>query len=116
MVLPEVSIDCNAHAKNNKKIRCRLCEPNNKQLFHPLLGKDMQISNPCLPIQEQKIKADECVFEGTGEKFYFTKEKTGTIPKINIYRHNPTINGYTMMDPSHDLYHHLYEKILDSKC
>ncbi len=118
--LPEVAVDCHAHAKNFDKaiqIRCKLCEPTNKPLFHPLLGKDMQISNPCRPVQEQKIKAKECVFEGTGEKFYFTKTPVkGSLPSINIYQKNPSVKGYVLMDPANEMYHALYEKILNNKC
>lgn len=118
--LPEISIDCHAHAKNfdkTIKIRCKLCEPTNKPLFHPILNKDMQLPNPCNTMQKKKISAKECVFEGTGEKFYFTKDVVkDSLPKINIYRRDAALNGYILLDPASELYNPIYTKILTNKC
>jgi hypothetical protein len=105
IALAESSIDCTSHHPNMDKktrdrIKCKMCTPNNKPLYHPILSKDMQLPDPCTKIVEQKVKAQEIQVDGIDEKFYYTTEgKSHT-----IYKFDKQIGGYTVMN-SDDPYH-----------
>ena len=113
IALAESSIDCSIHFKNldedvKKTIHCKMCSPDNKPLFHPILQKDMLLPNACQVYSEKKLKVMEIIFEPTGEKFYYTRDADG----FKLYLFNKKINGYTAMGRSHPNYGAIMEKLL----
>lgn len=116
----ESSIDCLVHHENlsetmKKRIKCKLCSPTNKPLYHPVISKDFSVTDPCLPIKEYKINAKTIKDTDTGEEFAYTfsSEDKSKPPKIYIYKHIPKINGYVILKPNHSAYGRVINKILD---
>jgi hypothetical protein len=115
VALAEASIDCTSHHPNMDKktrdmIRCKMCTPNNKPLYHPILSKDMQLPNPCTKIVEQKIKAHEIHIDDIDEKFYYTKGDTSN--SYIIYKFDKQIGGYITMNSDDSLHSSILRKIL----
>lgn len=114
----ESSIDCLAHYPSlsssvKQKIRCKLCSPTNKALYHPMLAKDFSVPDPCAPMAEYKIQATEIIAEGTDEKFAYVVDKKENPSRVYLYRFNPEINGYTILNSNHPMRGALMTKILD---
>lgn len=111
----ESSIDCSIHFENlkddvKKNIKCKLCSPDNIQLFHPILKKDMTLSNNCKPLQEKKVNVNE-IIGNNGEKFYYKINNADTLD-ISLYSFNKKLNGFTKMDRSVPYYGDLMQKII----
>jgi len=112
-------MDCFAHHKNlpseiKKSINCSLCIPNDKQLFHNEIEKDLITPNPCKKSSEKEIKAKEIIIKDTGEKFYYSiYNKNDPIPQIFIYKYSENIDGYVEMKRDNPLYSMIVKKILD---
>ena len=115
IALAESSIDCTSHHPNmdketREKIKCKMCTPNNKPLYHPILSKDMQLPNPCAKIVEQKVKAHEIHIDDIDEKFYYTKGETAK--SYIIYKFDKQIGGYIIMNSDDPFYSPILRKIL----
>ena len=109
----ESSIDCSLHHPKlddiiKEKINCKLCSPDNSQLFHPLLKTDMELPSNCRPFSEKKVQVEEIILPGNPEKFYYKKEND----KIKIYSFNKKLNGYAPLLRTHPMYADLMEAIL----
>lgn len=114
----ESSIDCLAHYPSlsetvKKRIKCKLCSPTNKPMYHPIIAKDFSVPDPCIPITEYKIQATELLVDGT-EKFAYVVDQKESPPRIYIYKFNDVINGYTLLNSSHPLYSTLMNRIIDT--
>jgi hypothetical protein len=114
VAVAEASIDCAIHYPKlddvvKKNITCKLCSPDNRQLFHPLLRKDMEIPSTCKPFVEKKLNAQVIKLPGSDEKFYYTKNNTGD---INIYHYNTKLRGITPMLRNHPLYGDLQAAVI----
>lgn len=103
--LAEASVDCSIHettfnATVKKQIKCKLCSPNDKKLYHPSISKDMMLPNPCELLKSSEITAKE--IDVNGEKFYYSKgdEKN----QFHIFKFDKSINGYLPMQ-NHEPYH-----------
>lgn len=112
--LAEASIDCSMHEPNfassvRNQIKCKLCSPNDKKLYHPSLSKDLMLPNPCVSLQSAEIKAKE--IDINGEKFYYSDgdEKN----KFNIFKFDKQINGYLPMDSHEHMYADIMRKLLN---
>ena len=111
--IAESSIDCSLHHPKlddiiKEKINCKLCSPDNAQLFHPLLKTDMELPSNCRPFSEKKVQVEEIILPGNPEKFYYKKEND----KIKIYSFNKKLNGYAPLLRTHPMYADLMESIL----
>ena len=109
----ESSIDCSLHRPHideiiKEKINCKLCSPDNAQLFHPLLKTDMELPSNCRPFSEKKIQVEEIILPGNPEKFYYKNSND----KIKLYSFNKKLNGYAPLLRTHPLYADLTEAIL----
>jgi hypothetical protein len=117
LAIAESSIDCTLHYPSHssfvkKQINCKLCAPNNKMLFHPLLKKDMELPSNCDPYSEKKIKVKEILLEQTNEKFYYIV--TDPIKHdIELFLFNKKINGYMPMPRNYPYYGELMRKIIE---
>jgi len=110
-VLAESSMDCSAHhAKLDpsvaSSITCKLCAPNNKQLFHPLLSKDMTLPNNCSINTEKKVTVEEIKLPDYDETFYYTRDP------IKLYHYNKMLSAYTALLRTHPLYADLYNAVI----
>jgi thymidine kinase len=108
LALAESSIDCFFHKKDldsviGEKIKCKLCAPTGKKLFHSNLETDMDLPNPCKKFDEAKVKAKE--FEHEGTKYFYTMDP------LRIYYWNPSVNGHMQMNNRHPLYGALLSKL-----
>ena len=116
--LAEASIDCGLHYDKlsddvKSTVRCLLCAPTNEQLFYPIINKDMTLPSVCKPHSEKKVKANEIIYEETGEKYYF--KRNPLVPTdIDIYMFNKKLNGFTPMLRSYPHYGAIMEKILEN--
>lgn len=113
LVLAETSIDCSMHVNSlpeeiKKGIQCKICSPNDKPLFHPLVDKDMTLPNNCIPYAETKVDVKGITIDGTDDKFYY--KIVGDMP--TIYMYNKKIQGYTEMPRSYPYYGAIMEKLL----
>jgi len=118
MAIVESSMDCLVHHESlsdtmKKRIKCKLCSPTDKPLYHPVLSKDFSVPNPCKEIKEYKISAKEIVDTETGEKFAYMVDKKTKPRKIFMYQFSPNINGYVILKPNHPAYGRVMNKILD---
>lgn len=114
LALSEASIDCMIHypklsVELKQQIHCKLCSPDNQQLFHPILRKDMELPNTCLPFVEKKINVQEILVPGTDEKFYYSIDSN---KNIHLYHFNKKLNGYAPMLSSHPLYGNIMEAVV----
>jgi hypothetical protein len=94
MALIEASVDCTAHEKKFPKsikdiISCKMCSPNNKLLYNNVIGKDLQLSNPCEKLKQDTVKAKEIDIDGV--KYYYTESEKNT---YHIFKYDDAINGY----------------------
>jgi hypothetical protein len=116
LVIAETSIDCNAHHSTvsdevKKRIKCKLCSPNNTQLFHPLINKDMTLPSNCIPYSESKVSVNEIIIPESNETFYYKRDPNDG--NIIIYLFNKKLNGYTPMPRTHIFYANIMEQILE---
>jgi hypothetical protein len=73
------SIDCSLHVKSlplreQKRINCLICNPTNKNLYHPLINTQIVLDNPCGKYKKENIKAKEIkvdMGDGVEETFYY---------------------------------------------
>ena len=112
--LAEASIDCSIHEKNfsdatRKQIKCKLCSPNDKKLYHPILSKDLLLPNPCEEIKSESIKAKE--IDINGEKYYYTKGESAS--QFHIFKYDKSVNGYIPMGDHESHYADIMRKILE---
>ena len=113
--LAEASLDCHVHQEQSKgKVKCLMCNPNNKPIYNPVIENEMITSNPCEKMEESQIKAKEIVFKSTGEKFYYTVNMKGPVPRITIYMYNKQVRGHTLMPANHPYYGTLYQAVLNT--
>lgn len=108
----EASIDCLPHHENlpksiKDKIKCRICQPNDKPLFENLLAKDMLMKDSCEQLKENQIKVQTIKYED--ENFYYSMDKD---KNLVIYEHDKELNGYIPMRMSNPIYPKLYKKIM----
>ncbi len=80
------SIECKFLNKKNINYNCLDCIPNNKQLYHPKLELDLELSNSC--IRKTNIKAEEVLIDNI--KYYYTNIND----ELKIYKYNTMLNGY----------------------
>lgn len=85
--LEEVAIECLLNAEPH----CRVCSPNNRQLFTTDIKKDVEAPNPCAEHKEEKVKVD--TIEYNGKKYYF-KENKESIYSYNVYYYDDAVNAY----------------------
>ena len=112
IALAESSIDCSLHHAKlpelvQKRVSCKLCSPDNAQLYHPILRRDMELPSTCKPYSEKKVSVKEITLSNSDEKFYYK-----TDPDITLYHFNKKLNGYAPMLRTHALYGHLMEAVL----
>lgn len=108
------SIDCTTHEHNFDKkvksqIKCKLCSPNDKSLYHPILSKDMSLPNPCEELKQTTIQAKE--IDVDGEKYYYStsSEKKDT---FDIFKYDKSINGYVPLQQHERNYSAILRKLL----
>lgn len=112
--LASASIDCSMYehdfSENVKKnIKCVMCSPNDNQLFHPLIRKDIELPNPCSELIQEKIKATEIIMDD--KKYAYQKVKD----KYNIFKFDEKRNAYTVLREHEDAYAPLLRQILKIK-
>jgi superfamily II DNA or RNA helicase len=117
LALAESSIDCGVHHDKldesvKEKITCRLCKPTGKQLYHPLLSKDLLLGNTCEQYSEEKIKVNEITIEATGEKVYY---RFKSADDVELFSFNKKLNGFAPMSRSNKYYGSLVARILAAK-
>ena len=101
----EVSIECMI---NNKKFEgCKVCRPNNQELFHKNISRDIKNNDPCKKMEEKTIKVNEVLVDDV--KFYYKKD-TNSIYDYIIYEYDETINSYKPMHEGSPE----FERIIDS--
>jgi hypothetical protein len=110
--LVNASIDCPMHFKElqeevKQNIHCKLCAPNNKQLYYPLLNKDMKLPNNCQEIKNIKTKVKTIDFNG--KTYYYKSENKN----IDIFEFNENFGKYVRMKQSDPIYPILFDKILN---
>lgn len=110
----ESSMDCLVHEKSftdgiKKNIKCKLCTPTNKPLYHNILHKDISLPDPCIPPEDTKINAKEILYEG--HKYAYTKSNDAS-PLIKIFKHNDKIDRYVELGSHNKEYSELAKKIL----
>ena len=112
IALAESSIDCSIHSKDfekNVSIKCKMCSPNDKELYNSVLKKQIMLPNPCEEIKKEKIKAFEISILGDPNKYMYSKISDG---KYQIYIYNENIQGFTIMNQSNPTYSIIMKKIL----
>ena len=109
--LAEASIDCNLHYPNfskeiQKKINCKMCLPNDKELYNISLSKQLLLPDPCDALKTEEIKAKEISING--KKYYYSKDKDD----INIFYYDKSIDGYLLMKSNNPIYADIMNKVL----
>jgi hypothetical protein len=121
--LAESSFDCAVHHKTldpsiKLKIQCKMCAPDNRELYYPLLERDMALPNPCRPIATKKIDVNEINWHG---KLYFYQLDHKNNVKIFEYneklqRHIPlAVHKPEYADIHHYILHRDNDEIIDDK-
>ena len=112
IALAEASIDCSIHSSSfskgvAQKIKCKMCSPNNKLLYNPILSKQLILPDPCEELKTTSINAKEINING--KKFLYSQTSDG---EFHIYKHDANINGYTLMDSSEPIFSDIMKKLL----
>jgi superfamily II DNA or RNA helicase len=114
IALAESSIDCNVHSSSfskniQKKIKCKLCSPSGKELYHPILSKQMLLPDPCEELKKEKITVKSISIPGHDAKFYYSKDSK---KQFHIYQYDNKIDGYTIMQSDNPIYSDIIKKLL----
>lgn len=96
------SVDCFAH-NDDKKIKCLMCNPTDKNLFNSDISLDIKLSNPCSLIEKSKIKAVPISYKNV--KYYYDK----TTGKIYTFDH--TIQMMKVINFNSELYQNISNEI-----
>lgn len=101
-LLQDVSIECSYFKTSD----CYVCNPTNERLFtnDPLL--DTKISNPCITYREDEKYATEIKI---GDSVYYYIENP-----LVVYKFNPELNGYTVLDSDLELIDTIRKLIMDN--
>tara|TARA_B110000908_G_C10262573_1_gene460453 strand:+ start:1085 stop:3025 length:1941 start_codon:yes stop_codon:yes gene_type:complete len=92
MVMKEVSIECVSNQYNKFDVNCRICTPDDAQLFHPKdVSGDINKPDPCREFTKETIKTKLITIEG--KKFNYREDNTSPLGYI-IYQYNDELNGY----------------------
>ena len=106
--IAEASIDCAINNKN-PKLHCRLCTPNNEQLYLPNIDEDMKVRSPCIPFQTKEVQAEELIVDG--EQFAYYTENDD----IKILHYDKTVGGYVQLTRASEYYAKIYNMIKSKK-
>jgi superfamily II DNA or RNA helicase len=114
IALAEASIDCSLYEPSFSKavkevIKCRICSPNDKPLYHGILSTDMSIPDPCEELQSSKISVDEVDINGV--KYYYMIDKNDK-KKIHIFQYDDAIKGYIPLQSHEEPYSDIMRKLL----
>jgi superfamily II DNA or RNA helicase len=114
ITMAEASVDCSTHSKTfskatAEKIKCKMCSPNNVQMYNPILSKQLLLPNPCQELKKNEIKATSISIPGRDDKYFYSKTQDG---EFHIYSYNTTIDGYTLMDSSNPVFSDIMKKLL----
>ncbi len=124
-VLIESSIDCSIHkhkAPSSQNFHCKICKPNNRQLYYKNLREDLDTANQCVELENddisnlaEQVTAKELVLEG-GKKVYYTVDKPGDekniLSRIHVYEYRSALEGYTELPSDSVYYPQILEKIM----
>ena len=111
--LVDASVDCSIHELNFDKsvrnqIKCKMCSPNSKPLYHPILSKDLLLPNPCEDLKSNEVKAKELSINGL--KYYYTYNKENKI--FYIFKYDKEIQGYIPLQEYEPIYADIMRKLL----
>lgn len=117
-VIAETSIDCSLHYPRlpdevKEQINCKLCSPDNNQLFHPLLTRDMILPSNCVQYKETKVTAKELTLPDSKDKYYYKIDKK--FNDISLYSYDKKLNGYVPMPRTHYHYGTLMQMIINKE-
>jgi len=113
--LIESSIDCNffinnsdKKPSNNKinKIKCKMCIPNDKELFNESLIKQMELPDPCNELKKETITAHEVSVNDI--KYYYKMIDDN----YHIFKYDENLNGFIELQPHQEPYSIILNKIL----
>ena len=131
-ILIESSVDCSLHKSNalksnpsiiDKNIKCKICTPNNKKIYHTDMREDLMMENKCIELENdnisnltEQITAKELVLDG-GKKFYYyinpPSKNVSMLSRIHVYEYNSDLDGYTELSSDSEFYPSLLEKIME---
>lgn len=106
--LREVSIECMINGESY----CRVCSPTDEKLFTDDILRDMRAPDPCRPVKEATVKAEEIEFEG--EKYYYRPDST-SVYDYAVFYHDPRVNAYRPLAQSDPKYAKIAEAIVAKK-
>lgn len=114
ITMAEASVDCSTHSKTfskatAEKIKCKMCSPNNVQMYNPILSKQLLLPNPCQELKKNEINAKSISIPGKDGKYFYSKTQDG---EFHIYSYNTIIDGYTLMDSSNPVFSDIMKKLL----
>jgi len=101
----EVSIECLA----NKGKNCRVCNPDNKQLFSRDILTDLAAADPCHCVKTKKINAKEIEYNG---KKYFYDKNPASIYGYSIYFYDPDFDVYKLLPEINNDYPFIVDSIV----
>lgn len=111
--LIESSIDCNFFVNNVgkktqkiDKIKCKMCIPNNKELFNESLIKQMELPDPCDELTRETIKAKEIIIDDNKYYYIYTGDN------YHIFKFDENLKGFIELQQHQDPYSSILNKIL----
>lgn len=93
--LREVSIECVSNSYDKYNVDCRVCMPDNVQLYNPsdALG-DIHLEDPCREYKDNKITTKKITIDG--RDFYYKKDEESPLGYY-VYQYNESLKGYNEM-------------------
>jgi superfamily II DNA or RNA helicase len=104
IAMAEASIDCSVHNKNDK-VTCRVCNPTGEPMFEVDFGKDMKIRSPCMPYNEQKVKAKEIYIDD--RRYAWSRDGDD----VSVYEYREDLGGFTELSRSDPIYAQIIKSI-----
>lgn len=119
LALAESSFDCSLHyphldAQIKEKISCKMCSPDDQELFNPDINRDLTLPNNCKAFSEKQITANEIVYVPTGEKFYYKIGPGGPLVDLDVYMFSKKLRGYIPMPRDYPHYGSIIEMIIEA--
>jgi len=102
-LLIEASIDCSVHGFDN----CNICQPNDRELFHPDIITDMKTRSSCTPLIREKVKTKEIIYNGEKYYYMYDLERAKIDDVYNglvVFKYNDDIGGYIEVSNRDEIY------------
>lgn len=104
------SIDCMIHYEKSDDVKCRICSPTGKVLWHSDIDKDIDNESPCKPITHDVISVKKIIVSLPTGDISYAYMIDGKI--IRIFEFADDLGGYTEIFANHPNFDSIEQAII----